>query len=291
MELLYKQEHLTCYNYEKGNRPTIEKVSIKKEQLWNLFSIDNKAIFMLKGTLNFSFGDIIDECITENKMMLVPAGSQLQCQAIKDCTFIVIRLHNTKQLCDCFSLDLLLREDNKDIRPGIHFLDINERVELYLSFLDTCMSDGLKCTYYFELKSKELYFLLRAYYSKKDLLGFFYPLISHDISFSEYVIKNHYKAKTVQELADLMHYSLSGFQKRFKKVFGVSAYHWMKEERSKLIYHEINGTNKSFKEISDEYGFSSPSHFNDFCKSNFGSTPGIIRRKKITLQTSLLEKA
>lgn len=291
MELLYKQEHLTCYNYEKGNRPTIEKVSIKKEQSWNLFSIDSKVIFMLKGTLNFSFGDIIDECITENKMMLVPAGSQLQCQAIKDCTFIVIRLHNTKQLCDCFSLDLLLREDNKGIRPGIHFLNINERVESYLSFLDTCMSDGLKCTYYFELKSKEFYFLLRAYYSKKDLLGFFYPLISHDISFSEYVIKNHYKAKTVQELADLMHYSLSGFQKRFKKVFGVSAYHWMKEERSKLIYHEINGTNKSFKEISDEYGFSSPSHFNDFCKSNFGSTPGIIRRKKITLQTSLLEKA
>ncbi|MDR2950794.1 MAG: AraC family transcriptional regulator [Prevotella sp.] len=291
MELLYKQEHLTCYNYEKGNRPTIEKVSLGKGQAWNLFSIDNKVIFMLKGTLNFSFGDIIDESITENKMMMVSAGSQLQCQAVEDCIFIVIRLHNTKQLCDCFSLDLLLREENKDLKPGIHFLEINERVESFLSFLDTCMSDGLKCTYYFELKSKEFYFLLRAYYTKKDLLGFFYPLISHDISFSEYVIKNHYKAKTVQELADLMHYSLSGFQKRFKKVFGVSAYHWMKEERSKLIYHEINGTNKSFKEISDEYGFSSPSHFNDFCKANFGSTPGIIRRKKITLQTSLLEKA
>ena len=78
----------------------------------------------------------------------------------------------------------------------------------------------------------------------------------------------------------MTHYSLSGFQKRFKKVFGVSAYHWMKDVRSKSIYHQINSTEKSFKEISDEYGFSSPSHFNDFCKVHFGTTPGRIRRKK-----------
>lgn len=291
MELLYKQEHLTCYNYEKGHRPTIEKVSIKKGQSWNLFSIDNKVVFIMEGTLQFSFGDIINENITENKMMMIPAGSQIQSMAVEDCVFIVIRLYKTKQLCDCFSLDLLLLEKEKEIKSGIHFLDINERVESYLSFLDACMTDGLKCAYYFELKSKEFYFLLRAFYTKKDLLGFFYPLISNDLSFSEYIIKNHYKAKTVQELADLMHYSLSGFQKRFKKVFGVSAYHWMKEERSKLIYHEINSTDKSFKEISDEYGFSSPSHFNDFCKSSFGNTPGIIRRKKATLKSSPAEKA
>jgi len=286
MELLYKQEHLTCYNYEKGNRPTIEKRSIAKGQPWNIFSIDNKVIFILKGSLQFSFGEISDQIIAEDKMMMIPAGSHLQCEAQEDSTFIIIRLHNTKHLCDCFSLDLLLREETKDFKPGFYSLNINERVESFLAFLDTCMSDGLKCTYYFELKSKEFYFLLRAYYTKKDLLAFFYPLLSHDISFSEFVIKNHYKAKTVQELADLMHYSLSGFQKRFKKVFGVSAYHWMKEERSKAIYHQINGTEKSFKEISDEYGFSSPSHFNDFCKANFGNTPGKIRRQKITVNAN-----
>jgi len=279
MELLYAQEHLTCYNYEKGSRPTIEKVSLKKGQIWKIFPIDNKTIFILEGSLHFSFGEFSDKILPAGKMMLLPAGNQYSSYCEEDCTFIVIRLHNTKQLCDCFSLDVLLREQSEDFKPGIYFLDINERVETFLSFLNTCMTDGLKCTYFFELKAKEFYFLLRAYYTKKDLLGFFYPLLSYDISFSELVIKNHYKAKTVQELADMTHYSLSGFQKRFKKVFGVSAYHWMKDERSKSIYHQINSTGKSFKEISDEYGFSSPSHFNDFCKTNFGTTPGKIRRK------------
>ncbi len=280
MELLYAQEHLSCYNYEKGNRPTIEKVTLKEGQQWNVFPIDNKSIFILEGSLSFSFGEILDKEIPNGKMMLLPAGSQFKSVALEDSVFLVIRLHNTKQLCDCFSLDTLLKEEDKNYVPDLYFLDINERVELFISFLDTCMSDGLKCTYYFELKAKEYYFLLRAYYSKRDLLGFFYPLLSKDISFSELVIKNHYKVKTVQELADMTHYSLSGFQKRFKKVFGVSAYHWMKDERSKAIYHEINSTNKSLKEISEDYGFSSPSHFNDFCKMNFGSTPGRIRRKK-----------
>jgi AraC-like DNA-binding protein len=219
--------------------------------------------------------------------MLIPAGSHLQCKAQDDSTFIIIRLHNIKQLCDCFSFDRLLREEVKDFIPEFYYLDINERVKSFLTFLDTCMIDGLKCTYYFELKSKEFYFLLRAYYTRKDLFAFFYPLLSYDISFSELIIKNHCKAKTVQELADLVHYSLSGFQKRFKKVFGISAYHWMKEERSKLIYHQINSTEKSFKEISDEYGFSSPSHFNDFCKANFGDTPGKIRRQKTTTKLNI----
>lgn len=280
MELLYAHEHLSCYNYEKGDRPTIEKVTLEKGQKWKIFPIDNKTIFLLKGKLRFSFGDILNKEISSGKMLLLPAGSQYSSMATEDCDFLVMRLHNTKRLCDCFSLDVLLREEKSDFKPDTYFLEFNERVKAFLSFLVACMTDGLKCTYFFELKAKEFYFLLRAYYNKKELLKFFYPLLSRDISFSDLVIKNHYKAKTVQELAELTHYSLSGFQKRFKKVFGVSAYHWMKDERSKSIYHQINSTEKSFKEISDEYGFSSPSHFNDFCKTNFGTTPGRIRRRK-----------
>jgi AraC-like DNA-binding protein len=215
-------------------------------------------------------------------MMLIPSGNDISAQGEDDCELILMRLHGAKQLCDCFPLDKLLSEKTPNFKPNLYYLDINERMDTFLSFLDTCMSDGLRCIYYFELKIKEFYFLLRAYYKKEDLLGFFYPLLSYDIPFSDMILNNHYKVRTVQELAELTHYSLSGFQKHFKKVFGVSAYHWMKDERSKVIFHQINCTNKSFKVISEEYGFSSPSHFNDFCKLHFGTTPGHIRHRNIT---------
>lgn len=282
MELLYAHEHLSCFNYERGDRPTIERKSLVKEQHWDAFPIENKAIFVTKGKLSFSFGDVLDREIPAGKILLLPAGSHYKSKAVEDSELLVMRLHNTKRLCDCFSLEQLLQEEKGGELSisDIFFLDINERVDSFLKFLDTCMTDGLKCTYYFELKSKEFYFLLRAYYRKEDLLRFFYPLLSKDVSFSDIVIKNHYKIRTVQEFAELTHYSLSGFQKKFKKVFGSSAHHWMREERSKAIYHQINSTEKSFKEISDEFGFSSPSHFNDFCKTNFGVTPGKVRKKR-----------
>lgn len=283
MELLYSQEHLSCFNYEKGNRPVFEKLSLKKGQKWKTFSVDNLIIFTLKGNLNFSFGEYLNKVLPENKMMVLPAGSHLSSEVNEDCNVIVIRLLETKQLCDCYSLDMLLHEKDTDLAPGLHYLDINERISAFLSLMEECVGDGLKCIFYLDLKAKELFFLLRAYYTKKDLLGFFYLLLSRDVTFSDLVLKNHHKAKNVQELADILHYSLSGFQKRFKKVFGVSAYHWMKEERSKSIYHEINNTQKSFKEISDDYGFSSPSHFNDFCKASFGAPPGRIRQSKVFL--------
>ncbi|WP_108821781.1 AraC family transcriptional regulator [Dysgonomonas sp. Marseille-P4361] len=291
MELLYVQEHLTCYNYEKGERPTIEKISLEKEQTWEALTVQNKIIFVLSGSIYLSYGKIVNKKISDKKMVILPAAIHSSIRAIEDSVLIVMSLHNTKRLCDCFPLDSLLREDKGNFIPRAFPLDFNERVESFLSFLDTCMTDGLKCTYFFELKTKEFYFLLRAYYTKQELLYFLHPILTQDIPFSELVLKNRLKAKTVQELASLTNYSLSGFQKRFKKAFGVSAYQWMKDEREKVIFHQINSTNKSFKEISEEFGFSSPSHFNDFCKASFGATPGIIRSKKTKPKADASKKA
>ncbi|MDU1890434.1 MAG: AraC family transcriptional regulator [Dysgonomonas sp.] len=278
--LLYPQEHVTCYNYEKNNRPTIEQIVLEKDQRWKLFSIEGIAIFIIKGSLSFSYGKYENEEIAEGKIMLLPAHNDFNGHTATGCEVLLIRLLNTRQLCDCLSLEELLQEKGESFKvKTLMFLDINPRMEAFLDLLLKYLRDGLKCIFFFELKTKEFYFILRAYYTKEELLEFFYPLLNNNLSFSDFVLKNHNKARTVQELAKLSHYSLSGFQKRFKKVFGMSAYHWMKEERSKSIYHQINSTDKSFKEICDEYGFSSPSHFNDFCKTHFGATPGRIRRK------------
>jgi AraC-like DNA-binding protein len=53
----------------------------------------------------------------------------------------------------------------------------------------------------------------------------------------------------------------------------------MQEQRAKKIYHEIICTKKTFTELAMEFEFSSPAHFNDFCKQYFGDAPGRMRRK------------
>lgn len=283
MRLLNPQEHIYCFNYEKGERPAIEEIEIPEGDKWCIFPIDNKIIFVLSGELVFSFGEFENRVIPQGKVMVLPAGNNFEAMANQNTSILIFRIRAKLELCDAYSIEKLKDEFNEsDEFKDIGYLDVDERLTGYLVSVTTYIKDGLRCYYLFLIKLKELFYLLRAYYPKDELYHFFYPIISNDTTFSDLVLKNHHKVKTVHELANLVNYSLSGFQKKFKKVFGVPAYQWMNEQRSKSILHEINTNKKSFKEISFEYGFSSPSHFNDFCKINFGDTPGKIRKKSIS---------
>ncbi|HCO68070.1 MAG TPA: AraC family transcriptional regulator [Dysgonomonas sp.] len=281
MSILYINEHCLCYNYSKGDQSLIINKTIKESAGWEMTPLENTLLFVLEGELVFSFGKNTDKKVTQGKIALIPSGSQFKSVAKKETKLFVVKVPPNVQLCDRYSLEQLLHESDKD-EVDLHFLDINGVMQDYLRMLNACIQEGLKCTLFFELKIKELFYIFRGFYTKDQLYSFFYPLLSNDLTFSDFVHKNYHKVKTVKELAALANYSLSGFVKRFKKVFGVSAYQWMKEQKANLIYHEINNMTKALKEISFEYGFSSPAHFNDFCKAHFGDTPGKIRKSKKT---------
>ncbi|MDR2474415.1 MAG: helix-turn-helix transcriptional regulator, partial [Bacteroidales bacterium] len=73
--------------------------------------------------------------------------------------------------------------------------------------------------------------------------------------------------------------SLSGFHHRFKQIMGTTPLRWKNEERLRLIYFDLQMTNKPLKYISEEHGFQSLSYFNKFCKKKLGKTPGQIRNE------------
>ncbi|WP_165020700.1 MULTISPECIES: helix-turn-helix transcriptional regulator [unclassified Dysgonomonas] len=277
--VLYAHEHTSCYNYDKPEKPIIQGFTINKGQGWNFFSEDSKIILITKGQLCLSFGDFSDRIISKGEFLHLPSGYQFTSKAKESTTLLILKLTSLTKLCDCFATENLLLEKDKDadFKHDLTFLTMNEVAWNYTQGLEFYMRDGLKCVFLLNAKIKEFFYILRGYYTKKDLLDFFYLHLTNDISFSDFIHQNHHKAKTAQELADLSHYSLSGFQKRFKRVFGISVYNWMLEQRARNILHEINGSAKSFKEISNEYEFSSPSHFNNFCKTHFRATPGEIR--------------
>lgn len=283
MKLLYAEEHCSCFNYEGGEGRAIEVKYLKKGDTWNQTSKHHKIVFVLNGLLRYDLGDVTGQYLSKSKMLLYPSDVEFEIQALNDSEVIIIRLPVTEQLCDVYSFEKLLTEKiqyRDDIEDQSSILDINERMGLFLEMLRDYVAEGLRCTYFFQIKIKEMLFILRAYYAKEDLLHFFYPLLTSDMTFSEFILKHKHEVRTVKEFAELSNYSLSGFQKRFKKVFGISAHKWLNEHRSKSILHEINNSERTLKEISNKYGFSSQSYFNDFCKTNFGSTPGQLRNQK-----------
>jgi len=155
-------------------------------------------------------------------------------------------------------------------------LPLKKTIIRYLSLLEFYFKEGIHDTYFFELKLKELFFLIFSSYQKHDLARFLQNILSDDVQFKIFVHNNYLNAGNVQELAKLAHYSTSGFIKKFQKCFNDSPYQWMQKQKAKQISIEILRGNKSLQEIANEYKFSSYQHFSVFCRSKLGAPPSVI---------------
>ncbi|MDR1180566.1 MAG: AraC family transcriptional regulator [Bacteroidales bacterium] len=279
-KLLYVKEHLRCYHYDSQDSPTIGLIDFEKNQKKSM-QINSHSIFIiLNGSGSISYGKFVNRPIKAGDIFLLPIYTHVQFYLEKTFSALVYRLPLSFHFCDHFSLEALYSQGYKpEITDDFQILKVNERIKLYLNALIPCLKDGLKCVNFLELKRKELLFLLRAYNTKEDLAFFFSPVLTDDMEFYAFVLDNYQSIKTVKELALLADYGLTGFEKRFRKVFGMSAHQWMKNQLSDSIYHEITCSKKSFTEISDIYGFSSSAHLSNFCKLVFGATPSSIRKK------------
>ncbi len=97
------------------------------------------------------------------------------------------------------------------------------------------------------------------------------------VDFKSFVMANYLKVESVEEFARLGGYNVSTFRKKFKAHFNESAYQWILKQKSKHIKYKISIENVAFKDIMDEYGFATPAHFNEYCKTHFGMTPSQLR--------------
>lgn len=152
-------------------------------------------------------------------------------------------------------------------------------IDLLILFAESFSFSYLDATYY-KLKLTELLYLIRKYYSTEEVIAFFSSIIDDDFRFSDFVMNNYKQAKQVKDLVELSSYSLSDFESRFERVFGHSPALWLKEQKKAAISKDLFYTNKTLKQIGFEYGFYSPAHFNNYCKSAFGMSPGEMRKKE-----------
>ena len=169
-----------------------------------------------------------------------------------------------------------------DVPEGFFKLPIRKMLIRFLSLLDLYLKEGIHTPYFFELKLKELFFLLYFCYKKNDLVRFLQDIISEDMQFRTFVLNNYLIAGNVQALAKLANYSTSGFIKKFQKCFNDSPYKWMQKQKAKQISIEILKGTKSLQEIASEFNFSSYQHFSVFCKANLGAPPTTILANNIS---------
>lgn len=283
MELLYTQEHLNCFNYDRSQKPQIEILTYKAGQQQEVLISTNEIVFFVKGTIRQVFRDypMFENAVGE--FIFLPGNLKISLSVVSDCIVTVFRLDKQIKLCENYPLENLYHSPHgvllmQEQAPHICGLSMNERVVHFLTGVNDCVSDGLGCRHFFELKIEEFFLMLRAYYTKEQLRVFLGLVLSEDTVFSEYVRKNWTKYPTVKRMASSMNLSVVYFSTKFKRIVGQTAYHWIKEAKVRYIHQEILLKVKPLKVIAEENGFSTIAQFSNFCKKELGAVPSQLRR-------------
>ncbi|MGL4331291.1 MAG: helix-turn-helix domain-containing protein [Bacteroidales bacterium] len=157
---------------------------------------------------------------------------------------------------------------------------MNDHLSLYFDQIELYYQDGMgHHNTLHDLKLRELAFILKEYYSEEICFSCLSDQVVRNSEFKDKVMESYLKARTVVELAEICGYGLKSFQRMFNLHFGETPYQWMRKQMSSHIEAKLKDSSIPIKQIVAEFGFSSVSHFNTYCKKYFGATPKRFRDK------------
>lgn len=254
---------------------------LKKNQNLEFIAREHKILLIIKGNLRCFISGCIDACLDSNQMIFISIGTRCLISTTEDASIIcfkpgmILNIYSHPDPTQIISLKKI--SDN-----NLNTLRFTPIISTYVESLKWFLEINPKDPVYVSIKTRELFYLMSICYTLQERNFFFKALASKDKNFSDFIYLNYRKIKSINELASMSCYSRSGFEKRFRKIFGIPASHWIALRRAADIYHEIRQSRKSIKQICFDYGFSSLSHFHKFCKSKFGLSPGYIRKQVLT---------
>lgn len=286
MKIADVQDHMQCFHFDTTKKPTIESVRIAKGVKGHFHPRYNEILFFIEGRMQLVSENFPEYEGMKGLVVFLPAGEKYNYTALSPTILIIFRIYNPVQLCDNLSIgkfDASKPTDDK-YKPRTQrysTLEINARVWHLLDGISDCLSDGVKCNNYFEIKIREFFLVLCIYYPKEEIRDFLYLLLSGDTAFSEYVRQKWHCFRTVTEMAESLRMTPRKFSVKFKEIFGQTPYRWMTEGRIIIIRQQLTTTNKPLKLIAADNGFGSIVEFTKFCKKELGATPTGIRNKKM----------
>ncbi|NDW08845.1 helix-turn-helix domain-containing protein [Dysgonomonas sp. 520] len=255
------------------NDKPIVFLDLEQGKEWCFPSGENKIILVAQGKVCCNSSGIE---IPSSKMAFYSFRDEVSLTTEDESNIVLIRFANRSGLCDILSplfRSIGTTADNYTVLP------VKSVVNNFLQTVKVYQDSRINDSYLDDLKLREFGYILRSFYPETVLQNFFKFLPNQDMVFIEQVGIHSRNIRSVRQLAQVMNYSYSGFNKRFRRAFGMSAYTWMKDNKAKQVFRDICLTSMSLKQISTSHKFATLSHFNEFCHRNLGSSPSQIRRK------------
>lgn len=276
MPLFNPPEHLSCHHYATHANSGWILVSASEQRVYRGETEYHTILFCTRGSVRIATMDELDT-LQEGEMKFVPRSSSAYAALSSDAELLVAYFDVIDFVCDKISLQQLeeLKEDvpylpkPMEVRGAIHSL---------LATLRIYLGDRAQCAYLHELKVKELFWNLRAYYSREELASFIWPILGVSKFHSDVINAFSCNVK-VADLAERVFMSTSTFYKRFREEFGMSPEQWVRIQSNKQILFLIQDSDLSIGEIAAQLDFTSQSTFSRYCTNNFGFAPTALRQK------------
>jgi len=277
MSVLYLDEHLFCSSYISDYNVGFKNCQIKQGEFLVPATKDYHCLFFLiNGQVSLLYESNTYN-LKKDTVWFIPMSSEFKVTATSDACIIMNYFDKPIDFCEKLALeDLTMFFENKS---NTNMLRISKPLKQFLLSMIFYMNEGAYCNHFHEIKQKELFYLLRYFYTKTEIAGLFAPIISKNIDFKNVVLTNYLRANSVKELAQMCHYSLSSFNRIFKKNFQENPYLWLQNQKVKYIVGRLSDQNIPLGQIIDEFKFSSPSHFTIFCKKHLNLTPSQFRKQ------------
>ena len=282
MKLCHFEERIKCSRFSDAKDQKIEIIKIKKNDSVQFYSELSLMFLVIDGSLNLFCNKVHNKKIHTDELIFIPLNRPSVITALEDLSMLVMHFDSNIIISNRLQLNEFIKKlnlDENEDKNSIGLLKANQKLIDFSVTIQDYLNDDINCCYYFDIKIREFIFLIQAGYDKKQIFNFFSSVYKKDFVFISNIYNNLDTLTTVKEMSEALNYSQSGFFKKFKRIFQMSPYQWILEQKARKVYRDIYCSKKTFTEMAFEYGFSSPAHFNDFCKTYFNNTPGGLRKE------------
>lgn len=239
----------------------------------------NYLIFCQSGHTRITSTLFHDEILCAGEVIFIPRGSECSSVALSNVILLVHKFNNT--VCRAEKCILSYLYSHKHVNSKIYYCKqiVPNSMQPLINSIVSYISNEINDTDLWKLKHKELIWAFTRYFKTEELRSFFHPMTGEQVPFRSLVLTHYRKAEFTDKLAEMCGYGLHNFRKIFKKEFGMSPYRWLMIKRAENIKYKLSQTYIPFTDIIDEFNFSSPAHFSNFCKRFLGDTPSNIRKE------------
>lgn len=134
----------------------------------------------------------------------------------------------------------------------------------------------LSCT-----DSVALLYIVLAYcltIDKEKCSALLRPLVAPDADLFDMLYRYRLEPWSVARYAQTLGLSRRKFNQLFQEKFGMSAKHWLHEQRLKHAKNLLETTTKKVIDVALESGFCNAAHFSDSFRRHFSMSPSDVRR-------------